>query len=118
MIDAWITSGAYGDLRLWLATADRPALVHDWPRLKPLHRLIAFKLMDAASALAFYRRLPYREKYFLFSGFPPQSIAPIIAEASASMRRLFVTLPAKFYGVMLQELVRAGADVKCQDLTP
>jgi hypothetical protein len=103
-IGALIKSGAYGDLRVWLATADRSALAQDWPRLAPLHKLIVFKLMDATSALAFYRLLAYKEKYFLFSGFPLQSIAPVIEEASASVRRLFVQLPAKFYGVMLREL--------------
>ena len=117
-IGALIKSGAYCGLRVWLAAADRPALAQDWPRLKPLHKLIAFKLMDAASALAFYRLLPYKERYFLFSGFPLQSIAPVIAEAPASVRRLFVQLPANFHAVMLQELARAGANVKFQDLTP
>jgi len=110
-ICALIKSGAYSDLRVWLAAADRSALAQDWPRLDPLHKLIAFKLMDAASALAFYRRLPYRERYFLFSGFPLQSIAPIIADAPASVRRLFVQLPAKFHGLMLQELGRDAAQV-------
>jgi hypothetical protein len=117
-IGALIKSGSYGDLRVWLAAADRTALAKDWQRLEPLHKLIAFKLMDAASALAFYRLLPYKEKYFLFSGFPLQSIAPVIAEAPASVRRLFVRLPADSYEAMLRELTRDAANVKFQDLTP
>ena len=109
-IGVLIKSGAYGDLRVWLAAADRPALAQDWPRLAPLHKLIAFKLMDAASALAFFRLLPYQERYFLFSGFSLQSIAPVIAEAPASVRRLFVQLPAKFHEIMLQGLAREAAE--------
>jgi hypothetical protein len=99
-------AGSYGELRCWLAQADREDLARGWPRLEPLHKLVAFKLMDAVSALAFYRRLPYRERYFLFSGFPLQSIAPVVADAPACVRRLFVQLPAKFHGLMLQELAR------------
>lgn len=111
-------TGAYAELRSWLARADRADLARGWPRLKPLHKLIAFKLMDAASALDFYRRLPYEEKYFLFSGFPAAAIAPVLEDSPPSVRRLFVQLPAKFHGVMLQDLARAGANVKFQDLTP
>jgi hypothetical protein len=101
-----VRSGAYGELRAWLAQADRRGLARTWPLLAPLHKLAAFKLMDAASAMDFYRALPYRERYFLFSGFPLQSIAPLIAEAPASVRRLFVQLPARFYGAMLEDLGR------------
>jgi len=101
-------AGAYGELRPWLARADQEDLARCWPRLEPLHKLIAFKLMDAASALDFFRRLPYKERYFLFSGFPLQSIAPVIADAPASVRRLFVQLPAGFYGTMLRELTGAA----------
>jgi hypothetical protein len=114
-IGALIKSGAYGDLRVWLAAADRPALAHDWPRLTLLHKLVAFKLMDAASALAFYQLLPYQERYFLFSGFPLNSIAPVLEDAAPSLRRLFVQLPAKFHGVMLQGLARA-AEPRMPDL--
>ena len=114
-IGGFARAGAYGELRAWLAQADREDLARGWPRLAPLHKLIAFKLMDAVSALAFYRRLPYREKYFLFSGFPLQSIAPVIAEAPASVRRLFVQLPAKFHGLMLQELGRAAAPARMEN---
>jgi hypothetical protein len=107
-VQALAGAGAYGELRPWLARADRAELARCWPRLGPLHKLIAFKLLDAASALAFYRLLPSQERYFLFSGFPLQSIAPVIAEAPASVRRLFVQLPAKFYGIMLRELTSAA----------
>jgi len=104
-----IHAGAYAELRARLAAADRGELARSWPRLEPLHKLVAFKLMDAVSALAFYRRLPYREKYFLFCGFPLNSIAPVLEGAPPALRRLFVQLPAKFYGDMLQELACAGA---------
>ena len=103
-IAGFIRSGSYAGLRAWLAGADRGELARAWPRLRPLHKLAAFKLMDAASALQFYRALPYRERYFLFSGFPLQSIAPLIADAPASARRLFVQLPARFAGAMLEDL--------------
>ncbi len=109
-IGALIKSGAYAELRSWLAQADREDLARGWPRLAPLHKLIVFKLLDAASALAFYHSLPYKERYFLFSGFPLQSIAPVIAEAPASVRRLFVQLPARFYGIMFQDLARQAVE--------
>jgi Mg/Co/Ni transporter MgtE len=99
-----IRAGAFASLRDWLRRADRAELARLWPRLAPLHKLAAFKLMDAVSALAFYRGLPYRERYFLFCGFPLQSIAPLIADAPASARRLFVQLPAKSQGAMLADL--------------
>jgi len=109
-IRACVRTRAYSELRSWLSRADHADLARGWRRLEPLHQLAAFKLMDAASALAFYRRLPYRERYLLFSGFPLQAIAPLIADAPASMRRLFVQLPARFHETMLQELGRGTVE--------
>ena len=103
-IGGLVRSGAYAELRSWLAKADREDLARGWLRLEAMHKLIAFKLMDAASALAFYRLLPYEEKYFLFSGLSPNAIAPVTADAPASVQRLFVQLPAKFHRIMLQDL--------------
>ncbi|MBI5239534.1 MAG: hypothetical protein HY926_03615 [Elusimicrobia bacterium] len=108
-VAGFVRTGEYARLRAWLAQADRKELARAWPRLAPLHKLAAFKLMDAASALDFYRVLPYRERYFLFSGFPLQSIAPLLFDAPAATRRLFVQLPARFYGDMLEDLVREPA---------
>jgi Mg/Co/Ni transporter MgtE len=104
MIARSVRAGDFAPLRAWLARADRGELARDWPRLAPLEKLAAFKLMDAVSALQFYRSLPYRERYFLFCGLPLQSIAPLIADAPASVRRLFVQLPAKSQGAMLADL--------------
>lgn len=97
-------AGAYAQLRSWLARADLAALARDWSGLDAMHKLIAFKLMNAAQALDFYRRLPAAEKYFLFCGFSLNAIAPILEDAPASVRRLFVQLPAKFQAFMLREL--------------
>ena len=103
-VKALAEAGDYAQLRQWLARADRQALARGWTGLEPMHKLVAFKLMDAASAMDFFDRLPYREKYFLFSGFGIDSIAPVISGAPPSVRRLFVSLPARFYKTMLQRL--------------
>jgi len=103
-----IHAGAYAELRARLAAADRGELARSWPRLEPLHKLVAFKLLAAAGALDFYRRLPYREKYFLLCGFPLGSIAPVLENAPPGARRLFVRLPVRFYERMFRELARGA----------
>lgn len=98
----------YAGLRAWLKSADRARLARGWARLEPLHKLVAFKLLDAASAMEFYRVLPFREKYFLLSGFPLDAIAPVLESAPAAARRQFVRLPAEFAALMFRELARGA----------
>lgn len=95
----------YARLRLALGACDPVALARRWPRLRPLEKLVFFKLMDASAAMDFYARLSFREQYFLFCGFPLQSISPILEEADASQRRLFVQLPRAFYESMFRRLL-------------
>ena len=86
--------------------ADLAALARSWPRLDSLRKLLLFKLLAAPRALELYGRLPFREKYFLFCGFPISVIAPILEDAPPALRRAFVQLPAKFGDLMRQDLLR------------
>lgn len=95
----------YARLRQALGACDPAVLARLWPSLRPLEKLVFFKLMDASAAMDFYARLPFQEKYFLFCGFPLQSIAPILEEAGAFQRRLFVQLPRAFYELMFRRLL-------------
>ncbi len=97
---------AIGALRAWLAAADLAVLACSWPRLDSLRKLLLFKLLAAPRALELYGRLPFREKYFLFCGFPISVIAPILEDAPPALRRAFVQLPAKFGDLMRQDLLR------------
>ncbi|MFA6004500.1 MAG: hypothetical protein WC881_10580 [Elusimicrobiota bacterium] len=97
-------AGAFSELRRFLALSDRDALARSWPGLAAWHKLIAFKLIDAAMAMEIYGRLPFSEKYLLFSGFPINSIAPALEGLPAAVRRLFVQLPADFQDRMFRQL--------------
>lgn len=101
-----IAVGDYAGLRAQLRGADPALLARLWPRLQPLHKLVAFKLMNAAAAMDFFKRLPYDERYFLFCGFAPVCIAPVLEGVPPGSRRLFVRLPAPFQKRMLDDLLR------------
>lgn len=88
-----------------LAAERREELLASWGKLKPMDKLVVFKLMSAPAALEFYERLPFREKYFLLCGFPLQSIAPVLEAAGPAGRRLFVQLPREFYDRMFRRLL-------------
>lgn len=105
VLEALIERKDYGGLRRALAEADRETLAEAWPRFRPLEKLVLFKLMDAPAALEFYRGLPFKERYFLLCGFPLNSIAPVLEEASPAERRLFVQLPREFYDRMFRQLL-------------
>ncbi len=94
----------YRRLKDRLQTAKKEDLAREWSALPPWEQLIVFKLMDAPTALDFYGERSLKEKYLLFSGFPLNSIAPVLEDASPEVRRLFVPLPAGFYKTMLAEL--------------
>ena len=64
------------------------------------------KLKNVLVALEFYRGLPFAQKYFLFSGFPREAIAPVLEDLAPALRRLFVQLPSDFKKTMFRELCR------------
>jgi Mg/Co/Ni transporter MgtE len=105
-ISRLVSAGAYAELRDRLRGADLARLARSWPRLKPLHKLVAFKLMNAAAAADFFALLPGAERYFLCCGFPAASIAPILENAAPPERRLFVQLPAPLRKRLLAGLTR------------
>lgn len=96
---------SFPELRRALATLPRKELLAAWPSLSPLERLICFKLLDAASALSVFEALPFEERYFLFSGFAADSVAPVLEDLPASERRLFVALPKDAYDRMFRGLL-------------
>ncbi len=102
---------AVGTLRAWLAGADLAALARSWPRLDSLRKLLLFKLLAAPRAMELYGRLTFREKYFLFCGFPINAIAPVLEDAPPALRRAFVQLPAKFGVLMWRDLLREAGRV-------
>lgn len=93
------------ELRRALATLPRRELLAAWAGLSPLDRLICFKLLDAASALEVFEALPFEERYFLFSGFSAESVAPVLEGLPPAERRLFVTLPKEAYDRMFRGLL-------------
>lgn len=95
----------YAALKALATAADRAELVEVWDKLKPMDKLVVFKLMSAPAALEFYDRLSFREKYFLLCGFPLASIAPVLEAAGPAERRLFVQLPREFYDRMFRRLL-------------
>ncbi len=102
-IEALTERADYAALKELAARVDRVELLEAWEKLKPMDKLVVFKLMNAPAALEFYESVSFREKYFLLCGFPLQSIAPLL-EAPAE-RRLFVSLPREFYDRMFRRLL-------------
>ena len=76
-----------------------------WPGLKPVEKLVLFKLMESKPAMELYRALPFEEKYFLLLGHPAGSVAPAIEGLAPAVRRLFAEKPEGFYDRMLTFLV-------------
>lgn len=94
------------ELRRALATLPRKELLAAWPGLSPLERLVCFKLLDANSALEVFEALPFEERYFVFSGFSVDSVAPVLEDLPPSERRLFVQLPKDAYDRMFRGLLQ------------
>ncbi|HAH07238.1 MAG TPA: hypothetical protein DCM05_12070 [Elusimicrobia bacterium] len=105
-----ISAKRYARLSATLARAKAEEMALSWTRLKPLEKLVLFKLMDAEPALALYQALPFEEKYFLLLGHPTDSVAPMIEGLSPGVRRLFCRKPSGFYDRMLKLLV--GAEIQ------
>jgi len=104
-----IASRRYARLSAVLSGEDVQNLAGFWQGLRPVEKLVLFKLMESKSALSLYRRLPFEEKYFLLLGHPTGSAGPAIEGLPPSLRRLFAEKPEGFYDHMLTMLV--GAEV-------
>ncbi|MDE1976192.1 MAG: hypothetical protein KGL04_03965 [Elusimicrobia bacterium] len=89
-----------------LSHAPPEALVALWPTLKPMTKLAAFKLLSPDRAIALYERLGFDEKYFVFCGFAPASIAPLLEDVPPAERKIFTELPRWHYDRMLDLLLR------------
>jgi Mg/Co/Ni transporter MgtE len=64
-------------------------LALSWPRLPLFERLIAYKLLDAEAAWRFFEGLGYEDRFALFTGFDPGSVAPALDSLAESDRALF-----------------------------
>lgn len=100
-----LQSKDYAALRRTLAGIEPGFLAEYWPKFPALRKLTLFKLMDALSAWEFYGTLPFKEKYLLLCGFPLNAIAPVLEQADAQQRRLFVQLPREFHDRMFRQLL-------------
>lgn len=105
-----ITARRYARLSASLAREKVEELALAWTKLKPLEKLVLFKLLDVEPALALYRALPFEEKYFLLLGHPTDSVAPMLEGLPPDARRLFCRKPGGFYDRMLKLLV--GAEIE------
>lgn len=88
-----------------LSAADEESLAALWPGFSPMEKLVLFKLMDPLRGLKFYGRLAFEEKYFLFCGFPMNTLAPFLEKLAPAERRRFVARPRQCYEKMLRQLI-------------
>ena len=95
----------YASLEPELGGCPLPALAAAWPKLSPMQKLVAFKLLDAPRALELYGLLVFEDRYHLLCGFPHQSIAPVLEALPPSERRRFVQLPRDSYDAMYRRLI-------------
>jgi len=107
-IEASILEKRFPELARELGAAELSDLAGLWPKLKPMTKLAAFKLLSPDRAIGLYELLPFEEQYFLFSGFPPASIAPLIEPLAPAARKAFTELPRWHYDRMLDLLLRQG----------
>ena len=105
-LTALLDAGSYPELEGELSRAGLPALARLWPKFKPMHKLVLFKLLDMPRAMELYRLLPFEEKYLMLCGFPLQAIAPVLEDLPSNARRPFVALPRECFEQMSEELVR------------
>ena len=99
----------YASLEAELADAAPCDVAAAWSGFSALEKLIVFKLLDAPRAMELFGRLAFAEKYLVFCGFPPQSIAPAIEGLSPQERRPFVQLPREDYDRMFRQLLAESA---------
>jgi len=105
MFKDFLQAGNYVELKNFLGGPERSRLSSSWPGFKPLEKLILFKLMEIPQAMEFYESLSFQERYFLFCGFPLDSIAPILENLDPTQRRLFRQWPREFYDRMFRSLI-------------
>ncbi len=99
------TSARYSDLKRLLERYSTSSLISEWKSLKPLERLVVFKLLALPKALEFYAQVDDSEKYFLFCGLGTQPIAPVLENLSDRERGLFVEIPKNIADDMLAALM-------------
>lgn len=95
----------YAGLKANLGSCDLSSLVSDWAALKPMEKLVLFKLMEPARAMELYGGLDFDDKYFLLNGFSLESISPVLERLSDRERSLFSPMPAACYDRMLRMTV-------------
>ncbi len=101
-----IEQNRYADLKRLLEQEPISSILSEWKNLKPLERLVVFKLLPVDKALELYGKLDDSEKYFLFCGLGPQSIAPILENLSDRDRSLFIEIPKNFAEDMMAALLK------------
>jgi Mg/Co/Ni transporter MgtE len=107
----------YPALKSRLAEGDLADLEHVWEDLKPLEKLVYFKLLEPERAMEFYGRLDFHERYYLLTAFDLNSIAPVLEGLPEDARSLFVSLEPPYYNRMLQGLVHGEIQIPVSDLT-
>ncbi|MBI5210985.1 MAG: hypothetical protein HY927_13530 [Elusimicrobia bacterium] len=95
-------------LRRKLGAMDTDALAAAYAGLAPMERLVMFKLLAPAAALALCRRLVPAEVYFLLCGFPLQSIAPVLDGLEGWQRASFHESPRGLHDEMLSFLAASA----------
>ncbi|HVA66783.1 MAG TPA: hypothetical protein VNK24_07650 [Elusimicrobiota bacterium] len=105
-IEASVLEKRFPGLARELNAGALPELAQAWASLKPMTKLAAFKLLSPDHAVGLYELLPFEEQYFLFSGFSPASIAPLIEPLAPAARKAFTELPRRHYDRMLDLLLR------------
>src|SRR5687767_7663798 len=91
----------YAGLKENLGSCDLSTLASGWTALKPMEKLVLFKLMEPSRAMEFYGGLDFDDKYFLLNGFSLESISPVLERLSDRERSLFNPMPAACYDRML-----------------
>ena len=104
MIRALLKKRRYQTLKDFLSTTSAGDIAALWMPLEPMEKLAAFKLLDGAKAMALYGRLSFEERYFLFCGFPLETLAPILEDMSEKDKKIFRRPSPKLYQKMLQQV--------------
>ena len=84
-------------------------LRREWAGLEPLQKLAVFKLLGPDAAMRLFAQLGFDDKYLVFSGFEPGSVAPLTEDLSPARRSIFEKLGPDAYREMLRRLNAAAA---------
>lgn len=96
----------YASLKAQVASMDNGGLLAVWRRLRPLERLLLFKLLPAGRAMNLFEALDFEQKYFLFCGFDRGAIAPSLEGLPKRIKASFTSLPESCYDEMLRLLAQ------------